>query len=65
MPKKGPAFYGELSLAQRKRLDQAIAREIKEKSKLSQTFLPDAYRSWRREGYKPNEIDYDMCHIFR
>lgn len=28
-------------------------------------FLPDTYRHWREQGCEPEDIDYDMCHIFR
>lgn len=46
--------------------DKQINKEIEEiQKKEGWGFLPNEYRRWRKKGLKPEEIDYDMCHIFR
>ncbi len=41
-----------------------LEREIEEQSKVP-TFIPSLWREHRRKGMEPDEIDYDMCHVFR
>lgn len=45
-----------------KLIEQEVQERLKEKDR---TFLPSAYKDCRRRGHKPEDIDYDMCHIFR
>lgn len=45
-------------------LDKQIAAEIAGKSD-DNTFLPDEWLRWRKDGREPSEIDYDMCHVWR
>ncbi len=45
-------------------LERQIEKEIEER-KGDSTFLSSEWRELRREGHKPEDIDYDMCHIFR
>lgn len=48
----------------RKRLNKLIDKEIEERKGEVQ-FLPDEYRRFRLKGMKPEEIHYDLCHIWR
>jgi uncharacterized protein YdhG (YjbR/CyaY superfamily) len=50
--------------AKRRELEKQIRLEIKEKSK-DCCFIPEEYAKFRRKGMKPEDIDYDMCHIWR
>lgn len=45
-------------------LDKEIAGEI-EARKNDVTFLPEAWWRLRKEGRDPDEIGYDMCHVWR
>lgn len=42
-----------------------VEKEIEERKLNSQTFIPTEYRRHRLRGLRPDQIDYDMCNIFR
>lgn len=42
-----------------------VEEEIVEKKKDSKTFIDTEYRKHRLRGLRPDQIDYDMCNIFR
>jgi hypothetical protein len=44
-------------------LSAEIEEEIQERNSVA--FLPDEYRKLRKQGYSPEDIDYDMCHVSR
>lgn len=44
-------------------IEEQIEQEVAERS-WGKCFLPDAWRRFRRMGYKPEEIRYDLCHGF-
>lgn len=54
-----------------KKLDKKIGEEIRKHkdwcSPKCSTFLPDAYRKARQDGYGAREVqkNYDACHIWR
>ena len=54
----------EMSFKELREFVQQVQREIEDRSS-EQTFIPKAYFNHRRDGLLPEEIDYDMCHIFR
>lgn len=64
MPEIRRIPFRELSLGKQKELDRQIDVEIRKKS-ANVAFVPDEYRRLRRNGYSPDEIHYDMCHVFR
>jgi len=46
-------------------LERQIAQEIEEGRRRNPMFTPDAWAQWRRLGYTPEEIEYDMSHAVR
>jgi len=64
MPPRGKK-YENMSPQQRGAFNRKVKREIKERDKPGRLFLPEEWRKWRKMGYRPEQIDYDMCHVFR
>ncbi len=46
-------------------LERQIAQEIEEGRRNDPRFMPEAYAKWRRLGYTPEEVEYDMSHAVR
>jgi len=56
--------YHKMTPRQQANFRYRVKKEIEKRNK-SVLFLPGEWRHWRERGYKPSEIDYDMCHIWR
>lgn len=64
MPPRGKPYH-RMTPGQKSWLTRQIKQEIKERDKPGRLFLPTCWRKYRLEGYLPDQIDYDMCHVFR
>ena len=54
----------EMTLAELEEFVKAVRAEIKELNE-HPMFISETYFEHRKRGLTPEEIHYDMCHIFR